>query len=298
MLCRSANRCGSLFYFTSVGGILNFLRMVVLSFLIPALFFFLIGIVFGSFLNVVIVRSIREESWVSGRSHCDSCNVGIAWYDNIPLLSYFLLKGRCRQCREAISLSHPVVEGLTGILFVWWYAGLFLFFKLTQEPFVILQPLFWLVVAVILIVIFFTDIMVYLIPDSAVVALSVVVLGYRLALLAAGIMQPIDFMYSLLGMVMAVLFFFSLWFFTKGRGFGFGDVKLIAPLALLMGWPALIVGIFAAFISGAVVGVVLLSLGKRTMKQPIPFGPFLIFGTVVALLWGHSISSWYLSLLF
>ena len=93
-----------------MGGILNFLRMVVLSFLIPALFFFLIGIVFGSFLNVVIVRSIREESWVSGRSHCDSCNVPIAWYDNIPLLSYFLLKGRCRQCSEAISLSHPVVE--------------------------------------------------------------------------------------------------------------------------------------------------------------------------------------------
>lgn len=272
--------------------------MGLLPFLLPALFFFILGIVFGSFLNVVILRSIREESWVAGRSHCDHCQTTIAWYDNIPLLSFFILGGKCRHCKKAISISHPVVEGLTGILFVWWYAGLFVFFKLTQEPFVVLQPLFWLAVAAILIVIFFTDILVYLIPDKAVIALSLLVLVYQIALLGAGIMQPIDFVYSLLGMVGAVAFFFSLWFFTKGKGLGFGDVKLIAPLALLMGWPSLIVGLFASFIIGAVVGIGTVLMGKKKMKQPIPFGPFLIVGTVVSLVWGHDIVAWYLSLIF
>ncbi len=272
--------------------------MVVLPFLIPALFFFMVGVVIGSFLNVVILRSIREESWVRGRSHCDSCGTTIAWYDTIPLFSYLLLRGRCRHCQTAISISHPVVEGLTGALFVWWYAGLFVFFKLTQEPFVVLQPLFWLAVAAILVVIFFTDVLVYLIPDKAVVVLSTLVVVYHTALLKAGIMQSADFFAAVMGMGGAVLFFFSLWFFTKGRGLGFGDVKLVAPLSLLMGWPSMIVGIFSAFVVGAIVGVALVVVGKKRMKQPIPFGPFLIIGTVIGLVWGHDIAGWYLGLLF
>ncbi|NCN06992.1 MAG: prepilin peptidase [Candidatus Pacebacteria bacterium CG_4_9_14_3_um_filter_40_12] len=269
--------------------------MALLTFLLPALFIFLLGIVFGSFLNVVIVRSIRDESWVTGRSHCDICGKTIAWYDNIPLLSYLVLGGRCRHCKEAIAISHPIVEGLTGVLFLWWYIGFSLFFKLTQEPFVVLQPLFWLAVAAILIVIFFTDILVFLIPDKAVIALSALVVVYQGALLWAGIMQPLDFLYSVLGMVGAVLFFFSLWYFTRGRGLGFGDVKLIAPLSLLMGWPSLIIGLFASFIVGAVVGIGFVLVGKKKMKQPIPFGPFLIIGTVIGLLWGHEIFAWYLT---
>ena len=267
--------------------------MVLFPFLLPAIFFFILGAVVGSFLNVVILRSIREESWVTGRSHCDVCRKMIPWYDNIPLLSFVLLRGRCRHCQTAISISHPVVEGLTGLLFVWWYAGLFVFFKLTQEPFVILQPLFWLVVAALLIVIFFTDILVFIIPNKVVALLTAVVVMYQLALLAAGIMQPLDFLWTVLGTAGSVLFFFSLWFFTKGKGFGFGDVKLIAPLSLLMGWPAMVVGIFLSFISGAVVGMFFVLVGKKRMKQPIPFGPFLIFGTVIALLWGHDIFAWY-----
>ena len=272
--------------------------MTLLVFLLPALFFFLLGIVLGSFLNVVILRSIREESWLGGRSHCDVCETTIAWYDNIPLLSYLVLRGKCRHCRTAISLSHPVVEGLTGLLFVWWYAGLFFFFKLTQEPFVILQPLFWLLVAVLLVIIFFTDILVYLIPDRMVILLSGLVLVYYVALLLAGIMQPMDFLYSLISMSVAVAFFYALWYFTQGRGLGFGDVKLIAPLSLLMGWPATVVGIFSAFILGAVVGIFLIILGKKKLKQPMPFGPFLVIGAVIALLWGHDIFSWYLGFLY
>ncbi|MCA9368874.1 MAG: prepilin peptidase [Pseudomonadales bacterium] len=272
--------------------------MAILPFLIPALFFFIVGLVIGSFLNVVILRSIRDESWVTGRSHCDVCGAQIAWYDNVPLLSYLILRGRCRHCKKAISISHPVVEGLTGVLFVWWYAGLFLFFKLTQEPFVVLQPLFWLAVAAILMVIFVTDVLVYVIPDKAVVALSALVVVYQLALMYSGIMQPRDFMWALMGMAVAVLFFFSLWFITRGRGLGLGDVKLIAPLTLLMGWPSAVVGIFSAFIIGAVIGVVSVVAGKKKMKQPIPFGPFLIIGTVISLIWGHDIVSWYLNFLY
>lgn len=270
--------------------------MVFVPFLLAVLFFFVLGTVIGSFLNVVIIRTIEGESWVAGRSRCDHCRKTIAWFDNVPLLSFVLLKGKCRYCKKSIALSHPVVEGLTALLFVWWYIGLFFFFKLTQEPFMVLQPLFWLAVAVLLLVIFFTDMLVLLIPDKLVMILSALVVVYRLALIYSGIMVPKDFVLALVGMGVLVLFFFCLWFFTGGRGLGFGDVKLIAPLALLMGWPDMIVGVFAAFIIGAVVGLGLVVSKKHALKQPLPFGPFLIVGTVVALVWGNELIAWYLQL--
>lgn len=272
--------------------------MSLLVFFAPVLIFFVLGCIFGSFLNVVIMRSIAEESWISGRSRCDNCRKTIAWYDNIPLLSYLILRGKCRHCKTAIAISHPIVEGLTGVLFVWWYVGLSLFFKLTQEPFVVLQPLFWLAVAALLIVIFFTDLMVYLIPDKAVAALMGLVFVYKVSLLWAGIMQPLDFLYAGVSMVISVAFFFLLWFVTRGKGLGFGDVKLIAPLSFLLGWPSVLVGIFSAFILGSLVGIGFVVVGKKKLKQPIPFGPFLIIGTVVGLLWGHDLFAWYLSFIF
>ncbi len=245
---------------------------------------------------MVIIRTIEGESWVAGRSRCDHCRKNIAWFDNVPLISFFLLKGKCRYCKKNIALSHPVVEALTALLFVWWYIGLFFFFKLTQEPFVVLQPLFWLTVAVILLIIFFTDLLVLLIPDKLVLALSVLVVVYRIALIYSGIMQPRDFFLALIGMVVLVLFFFALWFFSGGRGLGFGDVKLIAPLSLLMGWPEMIVGVFTAFCTGAVVGLFLVATKRHALKQPLPFGPFLIIGTIVALVWGNEVIAWYLQL--
>ena len=266
-------------------------------FLFGALILFTLGTIFGSFLSVVILRSMRGESWVSGSSRCDECGQPIRWYDNIPLLSFIMLRGECRRCHKPIHPLHFVVELLTGVLFVWWYSGFFLFFQLAEQPFRIIQPLFWLAVAVILLVIFFTDLLYMIIPDEAVAILLVLVGGYRFALVISGIMRQQDMVATLLATVAAIVAFLCLYLITKGRGFGFGDVKLIAPLGLLLGWPNTLVMVFLAFVFGALVGIFLLLLGKRTMKQPIPFGPFLIAATFLSLIWGDAIFQWYLQLI-
>lgn len=271
--------------------------MTPLLFFFVSAFLFLIGTIIGSFLSVVILRSMREESWVTGRSKCDDCGHLIRWYDNIPLFSFIILRGRCRDCKTNIRPLHFLVELLTGILFVWWYWGGFLFFQLTQQPFVILQPLFWLLVALLLLIIFFTDLLDMIIPDEAVIFLTVITLLYRFMLVAFGIMELNDIFMMLASTFGAFCFLYSLWYFTDKKGIGFGDVKLIVPLSLLLGWPQTLVGIFLAFIIGAVFGLGLLSLKRAKLKQPIPFGPFLIIGSLISLVWGDQLFQWYLSFL-
>jgi len=186
---------------------------------------------------------------------------------------------------------------MMGTLFLWWYAVGFLFFQLSQQPFTILQPLFWLLVGILLLIIVVFDYKYMLIPDSATIALLVLALIYRVSLVLAGIMRPQDFFWTIAGMVLSVAFFYSLWYFTKGKGFGFGDVKLMAPLALLMGWPSLWVGIFLSTIVGSVVGILMVVLGKAAFGKPIPFGPFLILGTVLSLIWGDALITFYVTLI-
>lgn len=271
--------------------------MVWLPFIVITLVLFILGAVVGSFLNVVIYRTVTQESWVAGRSRCDSCHKQIAWYDNIPLLSFLLLKGQCRWCHSPISITHPVVEFMTGSLIVWWYWVGFIFFQLSSKPFQTIQPLFWLVVGVLLMVIFFADLWYYLIPDVAVTLLTALVVLYRVALVWFGVMQPIDFGWALIGTGLAALFLASLWAGTRGKGMGFGDVKLIVPLALLLGWPDILVGLLSSFVLGAAVGLVLVVSKQRRFGQIIPFGPFLIAGTGIGLVWGGQIIAWYLRLL-
>ena len=173
---------------------------MVASFVLISTALFCLGAALGSFLNVVIVRTALAEDWVSGRSRCDSCKATLKWFDMVPLLSYWWLGGKCRYCKNSIPLSHPVVEILTGSLFVWWYWFGFLFFKLAEQPFVLLQPIFWLIVGMILLVIFFTDLWFFLIPDSAVILLTLLAVIYRASLVLYGVMQP----YDLTNMVIAV----------------------------------------------------------------------------------------------
>lgn len=262
-----------------------------------SLLLFSLGAVIGSFLNVIIYRTAHDEDWIHGRSRCEDCKKKIHWFDNIPVLSFLILEGKCRNCKASISLTHPVVELLTGTLFVWWYWTGTFFFKLSQEPFQLIQPLFWLIIGVLFLVIVITDILYFLIPDRAVLALLGSTIFYRIALLVTGIMQPTDFWWSLVGVVIAVAFFAGLWLITKGKGMGFGDVKLMAPIALLVGWPQVIVTIFLSFLIGACVGVGLILVGKKKFGQHIPFGPFIILATVITLIWGDALVKWYLGLL-
>lgn len=267
------------------------------TFITTSIALFFMGAAVGSFLNVVIYRSLNDESWVTGRSRCDHCRKKIHWYDNIPLVSYVVLRAKCRFCKKPIALSHPVVEVLVGSLFVWWYLFGTFFFNLTQQPFEILQPAFWLSVGVILIAIFVTDYLYYIIPDPFVLILLVLTFIYRISLVTFGIMQLNDLFLAIIGMLLSVSFIGSLWFFTKGKGMGFGDVKLMVPLSLLMGWPSTLVGLFLSFMLGGFLGGFLLLVKKRKLKQVIPFGPFLIMGTFISLIWGDQIINWYLSFL-
>lgn len=272
--------------------------MTTVPFLVITSFLFVFGAIIGSFLSVVILRSISKETWVTGRSRCDACRNTIAWYDNIPLFSFLLLKGKCRHCSEPILPLHPMVEVITGLLFVWWYWGGFLFFRLTQTPLSILQPIFWLCVGLILIYLFIIDLNYYILPDKSVLSLLIIVILYRLSLVLSGVMQLQDLYWAVIAAVISFTFFYALWFFTNGKGMGFGDVKLVVPLALLLGAKNMLICLFLAFILGSVVGIVLIVFGKSRMKSAIPFGPFLISSALLSLLWGDRLFSWYWSLVF
>ncbi len=270
--------------------------MFTIPFFISSVLLFFVGAAVGSFVNVVIDRTFNEEQWVHGRSHCDHCGTLLPWYDLFPLVSFFILRGRSRCCQKQLSIGHPVVEFLTGSLFVWWYWGLTVFFHLTRAPFQLVQPLFWLVVGIILVVIFFSDLWYMLIPDTAVGLLLVLTLLYRVSLTISEIMQVSDFIYTVIASMIAAGFFFLLWFGTKGKGMGFGDVKLSFPLVFLLGWKNSFVGFFLSFVIGAVIGVLLILAKKKKVKQHIPFGPFMIIGALISLIWGDVMLQWYISL--
>ncbi len=271
--------------------------MLFVSYLLVGFALFYFGAIIGSFVNVFIYRTVQGEDWVNGRSRCEVCHRKIHWYDNFPILSYLVLNGKCRYCHTGISPIHPIVEGLMGSLFVWWYFIGTLFFRLTEQPYSAIQPAFWLLVGILLLVICVADLLYLIIPDTAVISLMVLTLTYRISLAVGGQMQWRDFGMMLVGMVGLVGFFLFLYFVTKKKGFGLGDVKLAVPLALLLGWPKIVVGIFAAFIFGALVGGVLLWKKLRTLNNVLPFAPFLVIGALFSLLFGEQIWQMYFSLL-
>ncbi|MEP7167378.1 MAG: prepilin peptidase [Candidatus Woesebacteria bacterium] len=262
-----------------------------------ALFLFILGLAIGSFLNVVIYRAIHGDSPLRGRSYCDNCKKAIAWHDNIPLVSFILLQRKCRYCKTPIPWEYPAVELLTATLFVWWYAVGFTFFQLSSKPLNIIQPIFWLSVGILFVIITFTDLSYMIIPDSSVILLTAMSLFYRIYLVSTGIMQVHDFMLSFGMAVVASLFFLSLVALTRGKGMGLGDVKVVFPLGFIVGFPNFLVSLLVACVSGAIVGLVLMATKKKKLKGIIPFGPFLIFGSVVGLVWGDQIVRWYLHML-
>jgi prepilin signal peptidase PulO-like enzyme (type II secretory pathway) len=207
------------------------------------------------------------------------------------------LAGKCRYCRKPISIQHPVVEMITGILFGWWYVVGFAFFRLTAHPLLYIQPVYWLVVGILLLIILITDLTNFIIPDFAVVLLSGFALGYRWLLVGMGVMSPIDLSTALAAGAGLAGFFIGLIILTRGRGMGWGDVKLALALGLILGWPRALIAVFLAFISGALIGIGLVVTGRRTLRQTMPFGPFLVAGTVAALMWGYDVWLWYLRLL-
>ncbi|HET8617292.1 MAG TPA: prepilin peptidase [Actinomycetales bacterium] len=233
----------------------------------------IVGLLIGSFLNVVIWRVPRGESVVSPPSHCPGCDTAIAPRDNVPLLSWLLLRGRCRDCGTRISIRYPLVELGTGLLFA---AMVWRFGADWQLP-------AFLYLAAIAVALGLIDIDVHRLPN-AIVLPSFAVVAVLLLLPAAVDGSWDDYLRALLGGVILFVFYFILAFIYPA-GMGFGDVKLAGVLGGLLGWlgwGALAVGAFLGFALGGILGVALMVAGRAGRKSKIPFGPFMLLGALIA----------------
>lgn len=250
---------------------------------------FFLGAAVGSFVNVMISRSISGRDWVKGRSICDHCKKPLSWFDMVPVFSYLLYMGKSRCCKRRLTIRHLLVESLFGLLFVWWLVIGTIFFRLVESPLIYLQPIFWLASGILLTTVLVSDLLYQLIPMRAVsVGISITIL-YRLILLAYGRYEMHDLLLSLLSAISAYGFLQLLRLATKGKGMGDGDPPLAFWLALILGWPRALVMIWTAFVAGGTLGVMLLVSKKAGPKTPLPFGPFLIAGLLASLLWGKAL---------
>ena len=253
---------------------------------------FLLGLCLGSFFNVVVYRTLEDEEWVNSRSKCEACGKKLRWFDNIPLVSFLLLKGKCRSCGQQISLIHPLVELATGLGLV--LTSFFVLrFKIPTSPTFWLAFVFWSLVFLASWLIFLFDLKAMIIPDKLVWILTLLGLLKTTLELTSNLVSRHQFFLNLVVTAALVLFFLLLWFITDKKGFGLGDVKLALPLGLILGYPSLIIGVFLAFIIGAIWGIILIITNKRKFGQVIPFGPFLIVGFWFSLIWGQQLWHYY-----
>lgn len=236
------------------------------------------GFVIGSFLNVCIYRIPLHLNIAKGRSFCPSCHTTLKPYDMVPIFSYLILRGKCRKCKAPISVQYPLVEALTGILFL----AAFL-----AHGFTIYSGLLCLFFCC-LIVVSITDIQTMMIPDSLQVFIFI------LAVINI-IVTPNEFIEKLIGL--AVISIPMLLIAAITGGFGGGDVKLCAVSGLFLGWKLVLLGAFAGCILASCWSILLIIRKKADKKTLISFGPFLCFGFLFAALFGSQLITWYLSLL-
>ena len=239
-------------------------------------FVFVLGTIIGSFLNVLIYRIPRGRSVVFPPSACGGCGARLGWQDLVPVVSYLLLPGRCRSCGATISPRYPAVEVLSGLGFLVWY----LKFGLTVEG------LAAAVLFSLLLVIIFIDLEFLIIPNRLV--LAGLILGSPLIL----VQSPQLLLNGLLGLLVGGGLLLITAVVSRG-GMGGGDIKLAAMIGLYLGWPQVLLMLFVSFLLGSVVGLGLVALRRKKMKEAVPFGPFLAVATYIVMLWGPQILDWY-----
>jgi len=255
--------------------------------------FFLLGLIIGSFLNVVVYR-LQVAETLLGRSYCPHCKIKIAWYDNIPLISFVLLKFQCRKCKKKISWQYPLVEFFTGVIFalVGWK-----FFNLVDTQ-SYLPTFYYLGIVSFLIAIFVYDWLYMEIPSIVLWVGGIWTIAFNiyfdliktdkiLSVLQVGIFS------GMVAAAVAFAMFFSLVYFSKEKWMGMGDALLVIFLGLFLGWPQIILGLFLAFNLGAIYSIFLLLVKKRTLKSQIPFGPFLVLGSILTIFFYDIIITWY-----
>ena len=242
---------------------------------------FLFGLIIGSFLNVVIYRVPNNQSIIIDCSHCPSCETKLQFFDLIPVLSFLVTGGRCRYCGTKISGQYPLVELLTGFLFL----ALYLKFALTIK-FVALLVLMSLLIASSVI-----DYKLQIIPNR------LNYFGIIIGLIFSVIFNYISIKLALLGLIIPAGFLLLVAILTKG-GMGIGDVKFAAMIGTFIGPKFTLLGIFLGSLIGSIIGVGLLVTGKKGRKSKLPFGPLIALGTIIMIFWGEKIISCYLNLIF
>jgi prepilin signal peptidase PulO-like enzyme (type II secretory pathway) len=262
--------------------------------------FFLVGLIIGSFLGAVNYRLKTAEDIVWKRSHCPKCKKPIRWYDNIPLLSFIILAGRCRDCKKYISWEYPLIELMTGLLFAavaWKFLG---GWEASSQRALsggeAIEMSFWLFTVSYLILIFFHDYDYFLVPDAVVWPAIGVTLFYQYWKYLQSPLGIADFknplVSSLLAALAAALFFFGLIWISRGKWIGGGDVKLGFLVGAIVGWPKILFVLFFAYLIGAIASLALIALKKKTWKSQIPFGPFLVTGTLIVMFFSEQIQFW------
>ena len=288
---------------------------------------FIFGLAIGSFLNVVSLRyepgqRLLDLKIIGGRSHCPHCRKTLRWYELIPLLSFIVQFGKCRDCGVRLSLQYPLVEFLSGLIFVFVPLPLSSL-MINDQRLMIVFPIIWIIVFLLFLLLSIIDFRHYIIPDS--INLSLAILGVILIILLIignqGLMingqssflghysllfdlpffsilntQYLILVSHLFAAIIAMAFFAAIIIFTKGRAMGWGDFKLVGALGLIFGWPDVLMVVFLSFVIGAICVTPLLIKKQKTMKDAVPFGPFLIISSALTFFFGYNIIDEYFRL--
>jgi leader peptidase (prepilin peptidase) / N-methyltransferase len=241
----------------------------------------LFGALIGSFLNVCVHRLPRGGSIVWPASACPGCHRELSWFENVPVVSYAVLRGRCRTCHVPISIRYPLIEALTAVMFAaaWWYYG--------PGPLLASRLIFGCA----LIVLFAIDLEHHLLPN--VITLPGIVIGFMFSFV-----NPPGWRDSLIGIVVGggVLYLIAEGYYRirHEEGLGMGDVKMLAMIGAFLGWQLTLLTLMLGSFAGTIIGVLLLSTGRGTMKYALPFGTFLSIGAALAAAVGQNVLDWYL----
>lgn len=251
-----------------------------------SLCFFIFGAIWGSFANVAIYRLPKNENVAFPPSHCQKCKAKIKWYDNIPIFSWIVLRGKCRACKEAFSIRYPIVEIITAILFT-------ISFLVIGWKWYLLEVLIFILG---LVIITFIDLDHFIIPDK--ISLPGIVIG----LIGAAVNPERQVLDAVLGVILGGGFLWAVayvyFLLRKEEGMGGGDIKLLAWIGAVCGWKSVPFVIITSSIFGSLIGIFLILKSKKGLKTIIPFGPYLAFASIIYIFHGREITDWYLQFFF
>jgi leader peptidase (prepilin peptidase)/N-methyltransferase len=253
----------------------------------PLLAFMVIfGVILGSFVNAWVWRTRNDKSVAKGRSECPKCHHQLVWYDLVPVLSYLSLKGKCRYCKAHISAQYPIVETGTAVLFglLYWVLNPIGLYGWAQ--FVIL-----IIASVLLMSAFVYDALYMELPEKytlPAILLGVASIGIKAFYIGWDSLVP-----QLIGLATVVLFYTSLWYFSRGKWLGAGDIRIAAIMGLFLEPKQLVVALFFTYVLGAMYGLLVIIRSKKKKGIKVPFGPFMMLGLYIGLLFGNTIANWY-----